>query len=331
MNDKPDVFFYEAFEEEAEQLRAHLPPGIRADFSWKTIQETGHAAPGAPVISTRTQSVIPAAWASSLKGILTRSTGFDHVLTFRRGGGGGVPAGYLPLYCHRAVAEQALIMGLALLRRLPLQIRQLPSFHRDGITGREFASKTAVVVGVGNIGSEIVKLCEGVGMKALGVDPVKRHGFVTYVEPGAGLARADLVFCSMNLTRENARYFDYDRLSACRPDAVFVNVARGEHSPLMDLHRLLKEERLGGVGLDVYENEPALAVALRNHADGRQPDLPPTAGLVMQLLAMGNTILTPHNAFNTTESVERKSRQSVESIAAFLQKDAFPWPVSDQI
>jgi D-lactate dehydrogenase len=330
MNEKPGVFFYEAFEEEAEQLRAHFPPGIRAEFSWKTIQETGHAAPGAAVISTRTQSAIPPSWAGSLGGILTRSTGFDHILAFRRTGGDRVPAGYLPLYCHRAVAEQALIMGLSLLRRIPKQIRQLASFHRDGITGREFTGKTALVVGVGHIGSEIVKLCEGVGLRALGTDPVRRHSFVNYVDAGPGLSRADLVFCSMNLTQDNARYFNYERLAQGRPDAVFVNVARGEHSPMEDLLRLLKEERLGGAGLDVYENEPALAVALRKHAEGLSGDLPVAASVVMQLQALPNTILTPHNAFNTAESVERKARQSVESVIAFMQKGAFPWPVTDQ-
>jgi len=62
----PDVFFYEAFKEEREAIRSRLPANISADLTWKTIQETRHTAPPAPVISIRTQSVIPPDWASQL-------------------------------------------------------------------------------------------------------------------------------------------------------------------------------------------------------------------------------------------------------------------------
>ena len=67
----------------------------------------------------------------------------------------------------------------------------------------------------------------------------------------------------MNLTEDNRGYFTRDLLRSCARGAIFVNVSRGEFSPLPILLDLLKEGHLGGVGLDVYDGESQLAVALR--------------------------------------------------------------------
>ena len=145
-----DVFFYEAFAEEAAEIQALIPPGVRAGFTWKTIQEHGLADPEAPLVSVRTQSVLPPAWGGRIDAVLTRSTGYDHVWAFRRAAGQVVPAGYLPCYCVRAVAEQCMLLWTALLRKLPRQVAQLAGFQRDGLTGRQCLGKTVLVVGVGN-------------------------------------------------------------------------------------------------------------------------------------------------------------------------------------
>ena len=92
-----DVYFYEAFEEEAVALRRHLPADWRAGFTAQTIQESGDQQPPAKLISVRTQSIIPPAWHAQLVGIVSRTTGHDHLV------GCSVPSGHLPLYCNRAV------------------------------------------------------------------------------------------------------------------------------------------------------------------------------------------------------------------------------------
>lgn len=303
-----DVHFYETFEEEAAALRRHLPSQVRAGFTWKTIQEAGDAEPPAPLISIRTQSIIPAAWVGRVRGIVSRTTGFDHLVGVR------IPCGHLPHYCSRAVAEQAILLVMALLRKLPQQTGQFPRFHRDGLTGRECAGKKLLVVGVGDIGSEVVKIGVGLGMEARGVDILRKHPFVTYSSIEDGLAWADVIVCAMNLTRENAGYFRYDVLNQARRGVVFVNVARGELSPTNDLVKLLEEGRVSALALDVYENESALAVELRSGKSG------------FPLLGRSNVILTPHNAFNTAEAVERKAEQTVRQIGHFMQNGRFLWP-----
>ena len=132
-----EVFFYEAFAEEAEYLQQYLSPGIAAGFTRKTIQEHGTAEPPAGLISIRTQSSVPVSWAVKLAGILTRSTGYDHLEKYRGQENCNLPCGHLPPYCSRAVAEQAMLLWTALLRNLPGQSESFASFNRDGLTGWE--------------------------------------------------------------------------------------------------------------------------------------------------------------------------------------------------
>lgn len=321
-----DIFFFEAFEEEAEALQRHLGGRLKAVFTPAAIQESGIDEPPARIVSIRTQSVIPPAWATRVGALLTRSTGYDHVRDYRARHRADLPCGYLPLYCNRAVAEQALLLWMALLRRLPRQALQFERFHRDGLTGRECAGKTLAVFGVGNIGSEICAIGEGLGMRVLGVDPVRRfEGRVRYVSPEEALAEADIIACAMNLTPENRGYFDYRRLREGRPGRLFVNIARGELSPASDLLRLMEEQRLGGLGLDVYNHESELAVALRS---GRASTDEEVAAL-HALRKLDNVICTPHNAFNTIESVDRKSEQSIRQAEHFVEHGSFLWTVPD--
>lgn len=320
---QPEIFFYEAFAEEQEALRRYLPSTVCAGFTPLTIQEYGQPLPGAPVISLRTQSIIPPEWAPGLRGILTRSTGFDHVTAYREQTGVAVPAGYLPLYCNRSVAEQALLLWLALLRRLPVQTEQFRRFHRDGLTGSETLGKTLVVLGVGNIGSEIVQIGRGLGMRVIGVDPVRKLADLEYLDFADALPQADILACSMNLTAENRHYLDAARLATAKPGLLLVNVARGELLRFEDFPALLDSGQIGGLGIDVYDHESELAVSLRTGAESADPVVRAT----LDLARRPNVICTPHNAFNTREAVERKSEQSIQQYLHLARTGVFLWPV----
>ena len=321
-----DIFFYEAFEEEAEALKRYLPVNISAYFSWKTIQETDHEDPPAKIISIRTQSIIPPEWANQLEAIITRSTGYDHIADYIKLTGAKLSAGYLPLYCNRSVAEQALLLILGLSRKLATQIEQFKSFHRDGLTGQEISGKNIAVVGVGNIGYEIVKIARGLNMNVLAVDIVKKYDDVDYFSPEEAIEKADIIVCAMNLTSDNVNYFNYDTLKGAKKGVLFINVARGEFSSAVDLLKLIEENHLGGVALDVYNNEKLLAIALRENRINEVTDDETKA--ILALADKSNVILTPHNAFNTKESVERKSEQAIEQLINYKSTGEFKWAVS---
>lgn len=319
----PDVIFYEAFQEEQAAIQAHAAGLFDALYTDKTIQEAGDMVPLAPIISIRTQSIIPLEWHDAVA-VLSRSAGYDHLTAYRHvTGNPGVPCGYLPLYCARAVAEQALLLWTALLRRLPQQIAQFDTFHRDGITGRECLGKTLLVVGVGHIGYEIAKIGKMLDMQVLGVDLVERYADIDYIHIDEGLPQADIVVCAMNLTADNRAYFNYERMISAKNTAIFVNIARGEMSPPHDLLRLLTENKLSGVGTDVYDRENEFAVMLRENRRCDDPDFEAIKALAMR----SDTVLTPHNAFNTEEAVERKAGQSVEQIQHFLREQRFKWMI----
>jgi D-lactate dehydrogenase len=229
--------------------------------------------------------------------------------------------GYLPLYCHRAVAEQAMLMWMALLRKLPQQLANFSTFHRDGLTGRETAQKTLLVVGVGNIGYEVVRIGKGLDMRVLGVDLYETKEDVEYISLEEGLKQADICVCAMDLTKDNTGFFSYDKLRSSKPRMLFVNISRGELSHSSTLLRLLEEGHLGGVGIDVYEQEKTLAGWLREGITTDNPEVQATLALSKHPKA----ICTPHNAFNSEEGVDRKASQSVEQIAAFLKERKFIW------
>ena len=320
-----DVFFYEAFEEEAEKIKQHLPENITAGFTWKTIQEYGEKEPPAGLVSIRTQSQIPEEWADKIEGILSRSTGYDHLKKYEKQTGKVLPMGYLPLYCHRAVAEHAFMLMLALMRKLPRQISNFDTFHRDGITGMELQSKKLLVVGVGNIGSQVVEIGHAMGMTVLPVDIDHKFTDLKYVTIEEGLEQADIIVCAMNLTDENEGYFNYEVLKKAKPGAVFINISRGELSVSEDLLKLLEEGHLGAVGMDVYEEEKELAVSLRSSTHSNNPKV----ASIKKMKAFDNVIFTPHNAFNSAEGVERKSGQSVQQTVQFLEKKEFIWGVPE--
>lgn len=315
--------FYEAFEEEEKAIKRWLPGNIRAGFTWKAVQEFDGEHPESRIVSIRTQSLLPAEWAEKTQAFLTRSTGYDHLIEYRKRCNQLVHCGYLPLYCNRAVAEQAMLLWMACLRKLRQQMANFSSFHRDGLTGLECQGKCLAVAGVGNIGYEVVCIGRGLGMDVLGIDIVQRHPDVHYVSIDEALKRADILVCAMNLTADNVGYFRYERLKSAKRGLVFINIARGEFSSCADLLKLLEEEHLGGVGLDVYAQEKTLAVGLRKGRVAENDE----AKAVMTMQEQMNVFLTPHNAFNTVESVERKSQHSVQQIEAFIMNGRFLWEV----
>lgn len=314
------IFFYEAFDEEREALLKAGADKLDCEMSWKTIQEVGNAEPPAPVISLRTQSVIPLQWAPKLKAILSRSTGFDHLTRYQAACADAVPlCGYLPLYCNRSVAEQALTLWMALLRRLPEQVAHFSSFDRDGLTGREAAGKKVLVIGVGHIGSEIVSIARGLKMPVKGVDPIHNLSDLEYVSFKDGAPWADIVAIAMNLTSENADYLSAEKIARLKDGALIVNVARGEFTPMAPLADAIDAGKLAGVGLDVFEHETDIGPGLRHgtHVDDSSP--------LARLARSPRVILTPHNAFNTHEAIRRKSEQTIAQLNHLLQTGEFIW------
>ena len=158
----------------------------------------------------------------------------------------------------------------------------------------------------------------------VGVDVDPWRDDVTYIEPDEAVRTSDVLVCAMDLNDASRGYFTIDRLRPAKRGAVFVNVSRGEISPTTHLTTLLDEGVLGGVGLDAFDGEQELGAALRA---GRGPE-GEEARAAVALMGRHDVVLTPHNAFNTEEAVDRKSEHSIRSLMDFRSGGAFTWPVS---
>lgn len=318
-----DVMFYEAFKEEVDVIGRFLPNSINARFTDKTIQASGDKNPPSELISIRTQSHIPNHWSKGVKGILTRSRGHDHLLDFQRECKAEISLGFLDDYCSRAVAEQALLTAMTLLRKFKKQIKNFDTFNRDGLTGLECRGRKVLVAGVGRIGSEIIDIAKGMRMEVKGFDVDRSLSGLNYVTLEEGLAWAEVVFCALPLTEETVGMFDYQTLQKVRPGSIFINIARGDISPLEDLKRLMDDKILGGIGLDVFPQEPTLAHHLRNGQNNKTS----AEQLIIELSEKDQVLFTPHNAFNTQEALEKKASLSVAAITQFIERGTFPCPV----
>jgi len=312
--------FYEVFEEEKVAIKKFLPNNVNAQFTDKTIQENGDRKPPAELISIRTQSQIPNHWEKSIKGILTRSRGFDHLLAFQRERKAEISLGYLDNYCARAVAEQAILATMALLRKFKKQIKNFNTFNRDGLTGLECRGRKVLVAGVGYIGSEIVDIAKGMRMDVKGFDIDQKLSDLSYVSLEEGLRWADIVFCALPLTKDTKEIFNYQAFQKSKPGLIFVSIAQGDISPVEDLNKLIDDKILGGISLDVYSQEPALAHNLRNN----QKIKTPIEQTIIELSKKEQVLFTPHNAFNTQEALEQKASLSANAVVHYLKKRTFP-------
>ncbi|MFP4473632.1 MAG: NAD(P)-dependent oxidoreductase [Candidatus Omnitrophota bacterium] len=313
------VVFFEVFEEEERWIRRFLSESIPAQFYRESIQEAGRETAPCDIISIRTQSRIPKEWLKEVRAIISRSTGYDHLYALKDAAEKtGMDFAYLPRYCARAVAEHAVTVMLALWRKIPLQMRHMTTFCRQGLTGEQWRDKNVVVVGVGNIGREAVNIARGMGMNVKGVDPVQRCHDLCYVSLDQGLKWADAVICACPLTAETRGMFNGERLRKMQRRPVFINVARGEIAVLDDVRLALEKGWISGAGLDVYENEDVLAAELRRRHNSA------AARTLFDLMQDHNVILTPHNAFNTAQAVVEKSRQTGEIINFYEENNCFP-------
>lgn len=316
---KHHIAFYEVFEEEGRLLKSVLPSGWSVDLNRDPIGPDAGNCPPAPILCVRTQSRIPVEWAPRIQGILSRSQGYDHLERYISRCERPVPCGYLPPYCSRAVAEQAVMFCMMLLRKAARQQSQFHTFNRDSLTGAELRGRKALVFGVGNIGSEVANLCAAMGMIVKGVDITQSDETMEYVDLDEGLAWADVLYCTASLTDETKGALNTRRFLQARPGLIVINVARGEITPPEDLLTLLDSGHLGGAALDVYPDEGRLAEALRTGEPGKDP----AHEIILKLSRRDDVICTPHNAFNTIEAAEQKSRQTILALKRFFETGRF--------
>ncbi|MCR0981081.1 NAD(P)-dependent oxidoreductase [Roseomonas populi] len=202
------------------------------------------------------------------------------------------------------VAEHALGMMLLLLKRVPeaqAAMRAGTVRDRNALMGRELAGRTVGLVGLGHVGTRMAALLNVFGCRVLAVDPALDAATIaargaTKVEMPVLLASSDIVSLHCPLTAQTRGMIGAEAIGRMRPGAFLVTTARGFILDEAALLAALREGRLGGAGLDVWEEEP-----------------PPASH---PLLAHPAVLASPHTAGVTAESRARVASMAAEAFAA---------------
>ncbi len=175
---------------------------------------------------------------------------------------------------------------------------------RTGFQGFDIAGKTIGIIGTGAIGLRVAKLLSSFDVKLIAYsrsekDEARNYG-VTYTDLDTLLKESDIITLHVPLTDETKGMIDFEKINLMKESACIVNCARGPVIRSEDLAAALREKRIAGAALDVFDTEPPLPA-----------DNP--------FLSLNNVILTPHIAFATEEAFIRRLEIIETDITAFLE------------
>jgi D-lactate dehydrogenase len=222
----------------------------------------------------------------------------------------------VPVYSPYAVAEHAVALLLTLNRKIHRafnRVREL-NFALKGLVGFDLHGKTAGIVGTGKIGRVAARILAGFGMKVIATDPFPSPQWaaelgIEYVDPPTLARRSDVISLHVPLTPETRHMIRRETLQLFKPGAILINVSRGALIDTTALIEALKSGQLGGVALDVYEEEEGIFFE----------DL---SGQVLQddelarLLTFPNVLITSHQAFLTSEALADIAQTTVANLEA---------------
>ena len=262
----------------------------------------------------------------SLKFIATRSTGFDHV-DAAACKAKNVVVSYVPGYGDNTVAEFAFGLILNLTRRIYHaidQIKEADSFDLHGLRGMDIKGKTIGIIGTGRIGREMIRIAKGFGMNVLAHDPfpnaqaAQEMGF-EYLKLEELLGRSDVISLHTPYNKDTHHLINKTNIALIKKGAYLVNTARGPIVETEALVAALKDGTLAGAGLDVLEEEGETKDEMKFLGAGSlQVQELRTMLQNHMLMKMPNVLITPHNAFNTQEAMERILGTTLENVQGFV-------------
>ena len=207
-------------------------------------------------------------------------------------------------YSTNAVAELTFGLAISAIRNIPAcNTRCHIGSTKDGLVGFELFGKTFGIIGTGAIGCRVAKIAAAFGCKVIAysrtVKPELEADGVKFVSLDELLRTADFISLHVPLTAETDKMINAASIAKMKDGAVLINCARGGVVDSIALADALNSGKLAAAGIDVFENEPPLAV---NHP----------------LLTAKNTVTTPHVAFASKEALEARADIVFANIEAFL-------------
>jgi len=251
-----------------------------------------------------------------VKVIALRSAGFNHI-NLAAAAECGIAVVRVPEYSPHAVAEHAMCLILALNRKIHrayVRVREL-NFSLDGLIGFDLFGATVGVIGTGRIGRAMIQILNGFGSKILVYDPQPDNGLierfgVRYVELSELYAASDVITLHCPLLPETHHLIDADALGRMKPEVILINTGRGALIDTKALITALKSARIGGAGLDVYEEEEG--VFFHDLSKRMLQD-----DVLARLLTFPNVLITSHQGFLTREALRNIASTTLANFSSF--------------
>ena len=263
----------------------------------------------------------------NLKLIATRSTGFDHIdLNYCKKK--KITVCNVPSYGENTVAEHTFALILALSRRIVEGANRVKQggFSPTGLTGFDLNGKTIGIIGVGSIGQWVVKYAKAFGMKILGVTSSahpkleKKLGYQR-VALKACLKQADVITLHVPYCKATHHLINRGNIKRMKKGSLLINTARGPIVETESILWALEQGILAGAGLDVLEEEENLDDPQALFSGYISNDNLKELVAVHLLREKPNVIITPHNAFNSKEAIERIVKTTYGNIQGFLKSE----------
>lgn len=239
--------------------------------------------------------------AESLKFIDVAFTGVDHV-PVEKAKARGVAVSNASGYATQAVAELCVSFMIQLLRNVGKTEQKCRSGGtKAGLIGSLLCGKTVGIVGAGAIGRRTAELCKAFGCTVIAYNrsAVSDPAIDEQVSLDKLLERSDIVSLHCPLTADTKGLIGKAQLAKMKNTAILLNTARGGVVEQDDLAEALRDGQIAGAALDVFDKEPPLA-----------EDHP--------LLQAPNTVVTPHIAFASIESMEQRAEIVFQNLYSWL-------------
>lgn len=209
-------------------------------------------------------------------------------------------------YSNETVSELAVGMAIAVLRKIAdgdKAVRNGGTLASAGLMGTELNTKTVGIIGTGRIGIMTAKLFKAFGCKVLGYSRSQKkeaiEAGIEYAELEEVLKSSDIISLHIPSTAETKQFMNKDRIALMKKSAILINCARGAVVDNAALAEALNNGSLAGTAIDVFDMEPPIPA-----------DYP--------LLGAKNTLLTPHVAFASKESMIRRAHIVFDNLYAYI-------------
>jgi len=202
----------------------------------------------------------------------------------------------------QAVAELSFALLISLARSIPYLHTETVKGKWVRSSGTELYGKTLGIIGLGAIGKRVAACASGFNMNILAYDPYiqanycKDHG-ITAASFDILLKEADFITLHLPLNNNTHHLIDRNAIALMKPTAIIVNASRGGIIDEASAYEALSANRLGGLGLDAFEQEPPGASPLFN---------------------LSNVIATPHAGAHTREATAAMANMAVDNLIAML-------------